>query len=53
MTHAQKIKLARQHITHSELIRRVSIFDTAWWKAEKLRIVRRTTKRNLRYKKVI
>ena len=42
--HNNLVKLARKHRTHQELIEKISIFDTVWWKAEKLRIRKRVSK---------
>lgn len=42
--HKKLVKLARSHRTREELVRRVSIFDTGWWKREKERIKQRVAK---------
>jgi len=49
--HDSLVKLARKHRTNEELIKKISIFNTVWWKAEKLRIKKRVSKQQEEEKK--
>jgi hypothetical protein len=45
LSHKQKVRLARSHLTRDEIKERVPIFQSKYWEARKARIEREVAKR--------
>ena len=50
LTHKQKVKMARRHITSKEILERIPIFQTEWWEKRKSAIQARVKRQELKKK---